>query len=185
VITNMVKDNISWKSKWRIDKFKDTDGEVAKMLCNGASIEEVKKAYPERYKDTDEWKGNLGLIEGRQELIDIICGLGTPTLWDAANAYLGVGDDDFEPAEAQTGLHSVTHTSWMPMDETYPKRTAQTAKWRATWGGSDGNYSWQEYTVVNAEDDTGKNLNRCIADKGTKSEGETWTLELQITFNAT
>jgi hypothetical protein len=69
------------------------------------------------------------------------------------------------------------------MDATYPQRSNQTAEWRATFGSSDANYAWEEYTVVNAASDTGKNLNRKCSSKGTKASGETWTLSLQITFS--
>jgi hypothetical protein len=69
------------------------------------------------------------------------------------------------------------------MDATYPQRTNQMCDWLATFGSADANYAWEEYTVVNAADDTGKNLNRKIASKGTKTSGETWTLSLQITFS--
>jgi hypothetical protein len=69
------------------------------------------------------------------------------------------------------------------MDTNYPARTGQTAEWRATFGSGDANYAWEEYTVVNASSDSGKNLNRKTASKGTKSSGETWTLSLQITFS--
>jgi hypothetical protein len=69
------------------------------------------------------------------------------------------------------------------MDATYPQRSNQTAEWRATFGSSDANYAWEEYTVVNAASDTGKNLNRKTASKGTKASGESWVLSLQITFS--
>ena len=121
--------------------------------------------------------------EGLQELIDVICGLGTPTKWDNANARLGVGDSNAAESATQTGLQAATNKTYKAMDATYPQRSNQTAEWRATFGSSEANYAWEEYTVVNASSDTGKNLNRKISSKGTKASGETWTLSLQITFS--
>lgn len=113
---------------------------------------------------------------------DIICGLGTPTKWDNTNARLGVGDDATAPSATQTGLLG-TNKAFKGMDSGYPSRSAQTAEWRATFGSTEGNFAWEEYTVVNAADDTGDNLNRTTSSKGTKASGETWTLSLKITFS--
>jgi hypothetical protein len=177
-----VKDKVSWRSVWRIAKFKDENGVIEDMLRKGAAVEDVIRKYPEAFICIDEFDGNIALNEGLGELIDIICGLGTPTKWDATHAYLGVGDSNAAEAATQTGLQG-TNKTFKAMDTGYPVRTNQTAEWRATFGSADANYRWYEYTVVNAADDTGKNLNRKVADKGTKNIGETWTLSLQITFS--
>jgi hypothetical protein len=67
------------------------------------------------------------------------------------------------------------------MDAGYPQRSNQTLEWRATFGSAEGNHAWEEYTVVNAADDTGQNLNRKVESKGTKASGESWVLSLKIT----
>ncbi len=176
-------DSVSWKAKWHIDKFRDSTGDVAKMLRLGASMAEVLRQFPEAFITMEEWTANVALNEGLQELIDVICGIGTPTKWDSGNARLGVGDSNTAENASQAGLQAATNKTYAPMDSGYPVRTNQTAEWRATFGGSDANYAWEEYTVVNASSDSGKNLNRKTASKGTKSSGETWTLSLQITFS--
>jgi hypothetical protein len=148
-------DKIGWMAKWRIDTF----------IC------------------TEKFDANLALNEGLQELIDLICGLGTPTKWDSGNARLGVGDSNTAAADSQTGLQAETNKTYKAMDASYPQRSSQTVEWRATFGSSEANYAWEEYTVVNAATDAGKNLNRKVACKGTKVSGETWMLSLQITFS--
>jgi hypothetical protein len=56
-------------------------------------------------------------------------------------------------------------------------------EFRSTWGTSDGNFAWEEYSASNASGgDTGININRKISSKGTKASGETWTLSLKICF---
>jgi hypothetical protein len=193
-------EKIRWKAQWRIDKFKDPTGEVARALQNGMSIAEAKKRFSKQFIKTDLMKPDFGelqfmtrrraakerriaLNEGLGELIDIICGLGTPTKWDSGNARLGVGDSNAAESATQTGLQAATNKTFKAMDATYPQRSAQTAEWRSTFGSADANYAWEEYTVVNAADDSGKNLNRKIASKGTKASGESWVLSLKITFS--
>jgi hypothetical protein len=178
-----VKEKIGWKAEWRIDKFKDADNIVAEALQKGISLEEAMTIAGKNYLGSEVFGGNIGLNEGLGELIDIICGLGTPTKWDNTNARLGVGDSNTAESATQTGLQATTNKTFKAMDTGYPQRSNQTAEWRSTFGSADANYSWQEFTVVNAADDSGKNLNRKVADKGTKASGETWTLSLKITFS--
>jgi hypothetical protein len=176
-------DKIGWKARWRIDKFKDPEDTVAKRLQAGMSVQEAISRYAKAFICTEEFEANVALNEGLQELIDIICGVGTPTKWDNSNARLGVGDSNAAEDPVQTGLQASSNKTFKAMDATYPQRTNQTGEWRATFGTDEANFAWEEYTVVNAADDTGKNLNRKIVSKGTKSSGETWTLSLQITFS--
>lgn len=172
-------DRVSWKAKWRIDKFHDSDNRIAEALQEGGTIEDfVQQRFAVEHVD-----GNIALNEGLQELIDITIGAGTPTKWDNANARLGVGDSNAAESASQTGLQAASNKTFKAMDATYPQRSNQTAEWRATFGSSDANYAWEEYTVVNAASDTGKNLNRKTASKGTKASGESWVLSLQITFS--
>jgi hypothetical protein len=177
------KDKIGWTAKWRIDKFRDPEGGIAKELQRGLPIEAALNRYGEAFVCSEEIEANLALNEGLGELIDLICGLGAPAKWDNANARLGVGDSSTAADAAQTGLQAATNKTFKGMDATWPQRTDQTAEWRSTFGSAEANFNWQEYTVVNADSDAGKNLNRKVADKGTKVSGETWTLSLQITFS--
>lgn len=176
-------DKISWKAKWRIDKFKDPEGEIANALQAGMSMANAVRLYAEAFICTEEFEANIALNEGLQVLIGLIAGIGSETAWNNANAYLGVGDSNAAENATQTGLQAATNKLWKAMDATYPQRTNQMCDWRATFGSADANYAWEEYTVVNASSDTGKNLNRKCSSKGTKASGESWVLSLQITFS--
>lgn len=177
-------DKVCWKAQWRIDKFKDPDDAIARKLQAGMPVQEAISLYAKAYICTEKFEANVALNEGLQELIDIICGLpGPPTKWDNSSARLGVGDSNAAENATQTGLQAATNKAYKAMDTSYPTRTNQTAEWRATFGSSDANYAWEEYTVVNGPNDAGKNLNRKTSSKGTKTSGETWTLSLQITFS--
>jgi hypothetical protein len=177
-----VEEKIGFKTEWRIDRFKDPANMIIKALELGTSLEEAAAMADENYLGSEVFEGNLGLNEGLAELIDIICGLSTPTKWDNTNARLGVGNSSTAADPIQTALQGATKT-FKAMDTGYPQRSAQTAEWRATFGSAEGNHAWEEFTLVNAADDTGKNLNRKVESKGTKASGETWTLSLKITFS--
>jgi len=177
-----VKEKIGFKTEWRIDRFKDPNDIIAEALSKGISLEEATAMAGENYFGSEAFEGNVGLNEGLQKLIELICGISTPTKWDNANARLGVGNGTAAADPTQTGLQGATKT-FKAMDSGYPQRSAQTAEWRATYGSAEGNHAWEEFTVVNAADDTGENLNRKVESKGTKASGETWTLSLKITFS--
>lgn len=176
----MIKDSIGWKSRWRIDKFIDLDGRIAAFLKNGGSVEEAVERFG-GYLGGEEFEGNIILNEGFELLLDIIAGLDTTSnKWDSSNAYIGVGDGTTAEDETQTGLQGANKT-YKGMDSGYPQRSGQTLEFRATFGGTEANHDWKEFTVANGNSDDATNLNRKVEDKGTKSSGETWTCRLQIT----
>lgn len=130
-----------------------------------------------------EFSPNLLLNEGIGELLDLACGLGTPTAFNAANAYLGVGDSTTAASASQTGLQASTNKAFAAMASGYPQRSGQTVTFQAVFGSSVGNFSWQEFTLANGNSDTAKNLNRKVSDQGTKVSGQVWTLSLAITIS--
>jgi len=177
-----LKEKIAWTAVWRIDRFRDPDDTISNLLQRGLTVHEVRAAFPELHEGHTVFKENLALNEGIQELFDIICGLGAPTKWDNTNARIGVGDSSAGEVATQVGLQG-SNKSFKAMDATYPQRTAQAVEWRSTFGTDEGNHAWEEFTIVNAADDSGKNLNRKCEPKGTKASGETWTVSLSITLS--
>lgn len=175
-----MRERIGWHAKITIHKFRDPDRVREAKLREGWSPEEVALVYGGLIgKEIHE--GNVALNEGLQGIIDMICNLGSITPWDSAHARVGVGDSS-EPADAtQTGLLGANQ-AYVGMDSGYPTRDGQTAKWRGTFGTDQANFQWLEFTVDNGADE-GRNLNRLVTDKGSKASGETWTLEVDITFS--
>lgn len=177
-----------WKMhcKWTINKFKDPDGIIARMSKAGASIEELREAA-ERLANasficTEIFEKNLALNEGLQYLIDAIAGIvGSPTMWDHTNARVGVGNNTQAAAAGDTGLLGGS-TAFASMDTGYPQRSGQIGKWRGSFADGQAEFAWEEYTVDNGAV-SNKNLNRYVTSKGTKGSGETWTLEVDITFS--
>lgn len=177
----MVQDRISWHAEFECGKFRDPDGVVAAASKAGANAQELAAMFPERHIATERWEKNVALHEGLDQVIDLITGIASPTKWDASNARVEVGTSNTAPADTQTGLLGTK--AYAVMDGTYPQKSSQIAKWKGTFASGTAEFAWEEYSVCNSGDDsTGINLNRCTASKGTKSSGETWTLEIDITF---
>jgi len=161
----MLKDRLKYKTRWLIHKF-----------TNDQAFKD-DKPYEVAVVD-----GNLLLNEGIQEVLNLMCGLGSPTAYNNANAQLGVGDSSTAESASQTDLQAVTNKTWKGMEATYPSRTNQTVTFRSVFGSADANYSWNEFSVRNGAT-ADKNLNRKVSAQGTKASGQTWTLDLQITLS--
>lgn len=129
-----------------------------------------------------KFEGNELLNEGIGELLLFVSGTGSPTAWSNAAAYLGVGDSSTAHAASQTGLQASTNKLYKAMETSYPTVASQMITWRSVFGSTDANFAWAEFSVSNTNSDTGKNLNRKVSAQGTKTAGQTWTLDLAITF---
>lgn len=161
-----VNDQIKYKTVWKIRRFLDDEA----------------FARDESYDDS-VIDGNLMLNEGLAEMLDLLAGLGSPSAFNNANAYLGVGDSTTAESAAHTGLQASTNKLYKAMSASYPSRSGQTVTWRAVFTGAEANFAWQEFTVANGNSDSADNLNRKVSNQGTKTAGQTWTLDLAITFS--
>lgn len=160
------------KAVWTIRKFHG-DRDVYDAWMRG---EEGNEPY-----EVSEIEGNVLLNEGIAELHLLLTG-GAGTHYGNANAYLGVGNSSTVEQATDTGLLGGS-TEFQPMEATYPTYASQVTTWRAVYGSTEANFAWEEYTVVNASSDAGDNLNRKTESEGTKTAGQTWTLDLAITWS--
>jgi len=135
----------------------------------------------DRPYEVSEAQGNIGLNEGIAELLDLACGLGSPTAYNNANARVGVGNGTAAEAATQTALQGAS-TAFKAMDTSYPSRSSQTVSFRGTFGGSEANFAWEEFTVDNGATPN-KNLVRKVSAQGTKTSGQTWELTIQVTMS--
>ncbi|HSW37858.1 MAG TPA: hypothetical protein VLL97_00025 [Acidobacteriota bacterium] len=162
---NEIKDKSRYQTLWTIRKYANDADYAAGRPFETARID-----------------GNVMLNEGIGEHIDLLCGIGG-TAFSNANAYIGVGDSDTAAAASQTALQAETNKLFKAMESGYPQRSNQTVTFRSVYGSADANYAWKEFTVSNSNSDAGKNLNRKVSDQGTKASGQTWTVDLSITFS--
>jgi len=153
---------------------------IERFKGNYKSREEALKAEGKPYKTT-KFRKNVLLNEGIQAMLDMIAGLATITAWDNTNARVGVGDGTIAEDPAQTGLQG-TNQAFASMDAGYPSRTDQTVSWRGTFGGTEANFAWEEFTVDNGSVAL-QNLNRKVSSQGTKVSGQTWVLTIDITLS--
>lgn len=142
--------------------------------------EDGKAQRANRPFDTIFVPGNLALTEGKLEVAYLMSGNGSPTAFDNANAYLGVGDTATAADAAQTGLLASSNKFYQPMDATFPSISGTTITWQATFADGDAQYDWRELTIANGGDNSAINLNRKVASLGTKSAGMVWTLQMRI-----
>ena len=63
-------------------------------------------------------EGNILLSEGIGELWDLVCGLGSPTAFSNANAYIGVGDSTTAESAAHTDLQAASNKTYKAMAAT-------------------------------------------------------------------
>lgn len=105
-------------------------------------------------------------------------GLGTP--FNAANAYLGVGSGNSSFAAGQTDLLG-SGKYRKAMDADYPVVTPPSITFRSTFAPDDANFPWEEWGIFNASTG-GVMLNRVVESNGTKQSGQTWIMEVTITF---
>lgn len=126
-----------------------------------------------------EWDGNVLLNEGIGLWWDLGIGAGG-TPWNNANALLGVGNSSVAEAATQTGLQGASQ-AYAKMMTGFPSRAAQVMTWKTSFGPDQANFAWNEFGVTNASGTGGTDLNRKVSAQGTKTSGQNWTLQLDVT----
>lgn len=160
-----VVDVLRYQTIWTIRKYANDDAFKAGEAFEVVSI-----------------PGNLLLNEGITALLNLLIGA-AETAFSNANSYLGVGDSSTAESAAHTGLQASTNKLYKAVEAAYPSIASQTVTWRAIFGSADANFDWNEFTVASGNSDAADNLNRKVSSQGTKASGQTWTLDLSITFS--
>lgn len=161
----MLHETPYYRSQWTIRKF-----------ASDSAFQEGEAPFEEVVVD-----GNMLMNEGIGALLLLLTG-GAETAFNNANARLGVGDSLTAEAASQTDLQAAVNKTYGSMAATYPLIAAQTVTFRAVFAGGVANYAWNEFCVDNGAA-AGKTLNRKVSAQGTKTTGQTWTLDLSITFS--
>jgi hypothetical protein len=168
-----------WIDKWEFDP--EIRAEAEAFLKNGGSVEAAKERFG-GYIRRDFIDGNLLLNEGINAVWTLVAG-GSETAYNNANTEIGVGDSTTAEAATQTDLQAATNKLFKAMDASFPTYgTSQKITFRATFGSSEANYAWQEFSVRNGNT-ANKNLNRKVSNQGTKTSGQTWQVTVEITLS--
>ena len=123
--------------------------------------------------------------DGRDAIARMITGNLT-TLFDNANAHLGVGDGTTVFSTSQSDLQGSNKVR-VPVDSGYPEIDPEGAgdnnkiRFQATFDSTTGNFAWEEWGVANALTG-GELLNRLVDSQGTKASGSTWVFEVDVTI---
>ncbi|KKN47227.1 hypothetical protein LCGC14_0665160 [marine sediment metagenome] len=161
-------EGLVWKARYKVEKY------------HGDLLTEQDRYGIEPY-EVIEGEGNLLLNEGINELFVLLCGSGG-TKFDNSNARLGVGNSNSAAVATQTGLLGGS-TLFKAMEATYPLNgTDQKATFRSSFGSSEGNFAWEEWTVDNGAG-ANKNLNRKVTVLGTKVSGTTWVFTVEVSLS--
>lgn len=162
-----MKETLTAHTKWTIEKFK-------------GNYKTRQEAYQhEKPYAVDTFEGNVLLNEGIAAIWDIVCGLAQVTLFDANNAHLGVGNSSTAESANQTGL--LGPQVYYKQVDSAPVRTGNKISFTASFGDTEANFGWYEFTVANGSSNSAVNLNRKVSYKGTKTGG-TWILTCEITL---
>jgi hypothetical protein len=167
------RDLAQWECRYRLEK-RDGDINACNSLEERLNFLENTKPYA-----VIEGEGNCLLNTGIDEMWDLIVG-DSANHFSNASAQIGVGDSSTAAAPTQTDLQATTNKTYKGMETGYPTSTSQKATFKASFGASEANYTWNEWVVKQSS--SGKCLNRKVESLGTKSSG-TWTLEVSITLS--
>lgn len=103
-------------------------------------------------------------------------------IYNAANAYLGVGNGNAAATTAQTDLQGATKFR-KKVDSGYPVINGSQITYKATFENAEANFDWNEWGVFDAASG-GNMLVRVVEVNGTKLNTQKWTLEVVVTIGA-
>ena len=118
-------------------------------------------------------------------LAGALIGDGSVTLFNEANAEIGVGDSSATFSSDQTALQADTNFLYKGMGSGYPQRdpandgSDNLLRFNATFATSEANFDWNEWGVRAG----GVLFNRAVEAIGTKTNTEQWVFEVDIEIN--
>lgn len=185
-------DGITWSAHAKVDKW--TAEQVAEVAAATGTPNPSGDLLARYFApDVTEAPGNLLTTAGLTRLTDLATtGSGFQHMNNNATR-LGVGDGSTAAAIGDTDLSAAagsTHRYFMTMDATYPQNSAGVITFKATFGSSDGNFTWSEWcidigtpTVTAGTTVNACMMNRKVASLGTKASGSVWAFTATITLS--
>jgi hypothetical protein len=165
------KESARWQCRFRLGKYHE---DIEPFRGREVEFHQLFQPY-----EVIDGEGNLLLNSGIDEIWDLLAG-DSSNHFDNTNAQIGVGDSTTAADATQTDLQASTNKAYKGMDSGYPTSSSQQATFKASFGDSEANFTWNEWVVKQAT--SGTCLNRKVESLGTKASG-TWTLEVSITLS--
>lgn len=190
-------DSFKWTAHARVEKWDGDQADwVARKALDDFAAERPLAAHFAHYgvepMEVVEAPGNLLTTAGLTRLTSLLTAGGGQALTNTATR-LGVGNGTTAAAVGDTDLSAASGSSnrfFMTMDATYPSVSAGVLTAKATFGGSDGNFAWQEWcidvgtpTVTSGTTVNATMVNRKVVSLGTKVSPAVWALTATITFS--
>lgn len=186
-----IKDSARWRCHARLDKY---DPDQVAWLSNRSGILDPPGdlfALVGITAEVLEVDGNLLLTAGLNRLTSLLIAGGGQALTNTASR-LGAGNSNTAEAVGQTDLQAAAGSAnrwFQTMDATYPQQSNGVVTLKSTFGGSDGNFQWQEWgtdigtpTVSSGNTVNAVLLNRKVQSLGTKVSPAVWALTATITI---
>lgn len=121
----------------------------------------------------------MGLTDqGAIAVAALVAGAGTITPFNAANAYIAVGDSAAAEATSQTDLQGVNKTRKLVDSVAI---AANAVDYTATYGTTQANHAWLEIAVTNAAL-AGTMLSRKVISLGIKPNTEQWSVTATVVY---
>ena len=178
---------------WRVDRWDADQTAWAVRRCQGQPDAADFKLLGVRPYETTEHLGNAVLQAGWARVLANLTSVPASTaIFDATHTRIGVGD-------GSTAVNAVTDVDlsatsgsthrWFQLVSGAPTiggTIPKTCAWSATFGTSDGNFTWSEFGIDNgtASGNTvsAPLLNRALSAQGAKVSGQTWTVTAVLSF---
>jgi hypothetical protein len=181
-----MSDTIGWHNEMAIYKFKDPDQKIHRRHEEeGVSAEVLAKEHFSDLKAVEYQHGNVACNAGLGDLLKLVFTTGG-TKYDSSNAYIGVGDGNnvtVTPEAGDTDLDAPTN-KLRKLVSSGPTINSQTVTMSASFGDNEGEWvnQWREVGLFN-HTSAGVMLCHLGGDKGVKGDGETWVVQLSLTFS--
>lgn len=188
----MTGEALKWRVHLHVDKWTPEQTSQALAFYGVRWIEGDALGAIVAPAETLDLPGNLLTTAGLNRLTSLLIGGGGQALTNTA-CRIGTGNSTTAAAVGQTDLQAAAGSGnrwFQPMDATYPQQSNGVATFKATFGGSDGNYVWAEWGIdIGAPTVTAGNtvnallLNRKVQAMGEKVSGSTWTVTATVTIS--
>ncbi|MCA1666654.1 MAG: hypothetical protein LC793_04490 [Thermomicrobia bacterium] len=143
-----------------------------------------REKEPNPYEVADGGYNTLTTAGANYILGAIIAAPGT--LFNNANAAIGVGDSSAAFALGQTNLQGAVVTTdriRKGMNATYPSVATNVLTAQSTFATGEANFVWNEWACfTSVTDASGTMINRAVVNLGTKTSASAWTITITITL---
>jgi hypothetical protein len=178
---------------WRVARWDADQTAWAARRCQGQPDAADFAVLGVRPYETTEHLGNAVLQAGWARVLANLTAVPASTaVYDATHTRIGVGDGSTSVnAVTDTDLSAIAGSThrWFQLVSGAPTiggTIPKTCAWSATFGTSDGNFTWSEFGIDNgtASGNTvsAPLLNRALSAQGVKVSGQTWTVTATLSW---